>query len=181
MDSQKVLTLLLHPIVFWATAHPPNNLVLDQISHFLIFPFSRPGIIIPTILLLLLLFLLLWVQAIHQLPHRIFSRPLPGSQRILLTSMVRVQRTHMHGWPWCVITLFLWLTPHNKKLHTSPHSYVIFHRNGGLVTCGGIMGSIPHDWDTIAGAILHRFGFELSCKNSISPIAIYHTKQLICV
>ena len=74
-----------------------NSLGLDQISHFPMLPFSRPGIIIPTVLLLLSL--LLWVQAVHQLPHRIFSRPLPGSQKILLASMVRVQRTRMHGWP----------------------------------------------------------------------------------
>ena len=45
--------------------------------------------------------------AVHQLPHKVFSRPLPGSQKILLVSMIRVQRMRMHGWPWCVITLFL--------------------------------------------------------------------------
>ena len=134
-------SLLLHPTVFWATTHPPNSLGLDQISHFPILPFSRLGIIIPTVLLLL--FLLLWVQAVHQLPHRIFSRPLPGSQKILLASIVRVQRTRMHGWLWCIITLFSWLEPRNKKLHTQPHSYVMLHRSGGLVICGGIMGSLP--------------------------------------
>ena len=47
------------PNSLWATTRPPNSLVLDQISHFPILPFSKPGIIIPTVLLLL--FLLLWV------------------------------------------------------------------------------------------------------------------------
>ena len=104
LDSQKVLLILLPPEVFWAIAHPLSSQILGLISPFFIIPFSSDGIVIPT--LLLLPFLLLWVQVILQLPHRIFSRPLPGSQRILLASMVRMQRMRMHGWPWCVITLF---------------------------------------------------------------------------
>ena len=142
LDSQKALPILLHPAIFWETAHSPRNQDLCKILLFPILPFSKLGIIIP-IFLLLLLFFLWWVQAVHQLPHRIFSQPLPGSQRILLASMVRVQRMRMHGWPWCIITSYLWLAMCNRRLHTKSHSYVILHKSGGLTICGGIMGNAP--------------------------------------
>ena len=141
LGSQKVLSILSHPVGLWATAYLPSYQHSGLISLFLILPFSNLGIIIPRFLLLL--FLLLWVQAVRQLLHRIFSRPLHGNQKILLASMVTVQMTFMHGWPWCMITLFLWLAPRNRKLHTQPHSYVMLHRSGGLAICGGIMGNIP--------------------------------------
>ena len=177
LDSQKVLPVLFTPTVFWAIAHLLNSQVLDPISLFPILPFSSHGIIIPIVLLLL--FLLLWVQVVFQVPHRIFSRPLPGSQKILLASMVRVQKTRMHGWPWCVITLFSWLVPRNRKLHTQPHSFVMLHRSGGLVTCGGIMGSIP----VIGCNGTSHFGaiwLEPPCGDGTGPITVYHTGQPIC-
>ena len=92
------------PSSFLGNSPSSQQFGLGLISHFPILLFSSHGIIIP---ILLLLFLLLWVQAILQLPHKIFSRPLPRSQKILLASMVRMQRMRMHGWPWCVIISFL--------------------------------------------------------------------------
>ena len=64
----------------------------------------------------------------------------------------------MHDWPRCVITSFLWPAPHNKKLHMQPHSYMLLHKSGGLVICGGIMGNTP-----VIG-ILWRFGSNLRAE-----------------
>ena len=49
-----------------------------------------------------------------------------------------------HAWVAMVRNHFIFmLEPRNKKLHTQPHSYVMLHRSGVLVICGGTMGSIP--------------------------------------
>ena len=41
-------------------------------------------------------------------------------------------------------------------------------------------GKYPRDWDTMAQAILERFGSNLLFGDGTGPIAIHHTGQLIC-
>ena len=76
----------------------------------------------------------------------------------------------MHGWPWYVIILFLWLALRNKRLHTPPHSYTMLHRNGGLEICGEIMRNNPRDWDAMAQSILERFGLNLCAETAYAQL-----------
>ena len=73
----------------------------------------------------------------------------------------------MHGWPWCVITLFSWLAPRNRKLHT-PCSTLL--RDVAQQWWVGYLrrnhGKYPRDWDAMAQAILERFGSNLCAETA---------------
>ena len=100
---------------------------------------------------------------------------------MLLASMVRVQRMRMHGWPWCVITLFFMAGTTQQEV---AYAATLLHDVAQEWLVGYLWrnhGKYPRDWDTLAPAMLERFSLEPLCGGGTGPIAIHHTRPLICV